>query len=232
MICKKCNIDKDSNEFAKDSTRKSGRHPYCRQCQKLAAQQRMTPERREQARLRASTWYALNQERARARDAEPAAQARRQANMAIWRRENREHVRAYAKHYEKTRCAQDPTYRLAVNLRKRLGSAIRGNQKTGSAVADLGCSVAEFKQYLERLFKPGMNWDNWNRTGWHIDHIQPLASFDLSDPVQLRRAVHYTNLQPLWASENCIKGAKLPSVPTTSPTPPPSDAAASSSRSR
>jgi len=95
-----------------------------------------------------------------------------------------------------------------------LTHAIASNQKAGSAVKDLGCSVAELKQYLEKRFyahsKTGkqMAWDNWNLYGWHIDHIQPLASFDLTNRKQFLEACHYTNLQPLWAEENLRKGAK------------------------
>jgi hypothetical protein len=44
---------------------------------------------------------------------------------------------------------------------------------------------------------------------WHIDHIRPLASFDLTDPKQQRQAFHYTNLQSLWAKENLSKGKKI-----------------------
>jgi hypothetical protein len=53
-----------------------------------------------------------------------------------------------------------------------------------------------------------MTWENHGRYGWHIDHIRPCASFDLADPEQQRKCFHYTNLQPLWASENMRKGDK------------------------
>jgi desulfoferrodoxin (superoxide reductase-like protein) len=54
-----------------------------------------------------------------------------------------------------------------------------------------------------------MTWDNWTTDGWHIDHIKPLASFDLTDRKQLLEACHYTNLQPLWAKDNLIKSDKI-----------------------
>ena len=53
-----------------------------------------------------------------------------------------------------------------------------------------------------------MTWDNYGRYGWHIDHIKPLCRFDLTDGKQLLEAVHYTNLQPLWASDNYAKGGR------------------------
>ena len=50
-----------------------------------------------------------------------------------------------------------------------------------------------------------MSWDNYGIHGWHIDHIRPCASFDLTDPEQQRQCFHYPNLQPLWAFDNLSK---------------------------
>jgi len=97
-------------------------------------------------------------------------------------------------------------YTLPKSLRGRLSRSIKGNYKSGSAVSDLGCTITELKLYLESKFQPGMNWDTWGLYGWHIDHIKPLASFDLTDRKQLLEACHYTNLQPLWAKDNLSKG--------------------------
>jgi hypothetical protein len=72
-------------------------------------------------------------------------------------------------------------------------------------VTDLGCSIDELKTYLESKFELDMSWDNYGRKGWHIDHIVPLCKFDLSNKVELERACHYTNLQPLWANDNLAK---------------------------
>ena len=71
----------------------------------------------------------------------------------------------------------------------------------------LGCSSEFLRQHLERQFKPGMSWENHGQ--WHLDHIKPCASFDLSKPEQQRICFNYKNLQPLWAIDNMKKGAKL-----------------------
>jgi hypothetical protein len=128
--------------------------------------------------------------------------------MKRWRKENRDHLRESGRRYERNRCATDPNYRLAVALRKRLCEAIKSNAKAGSAVRHLGCSIPHLKKHLEARFQPGMSWENWGRMTWHIDHIRALATFDLENPAEFRQAVHYTNLQPLWAADNLRKGKR------------------------
>jgi hypothetical protein len=90
-------------------------------------------------------------------------------------------------------------------------AAIKNGQKAGSAVDDLGCSIEFLRAYLEAHFNPGMTWDNWGQGPgkWHIDHIVPLAWFDLTNREQFLSACHYTNLQPLWSEENLSKGARF-----------------------
>lgn len=107
--------------------------------------------------------------------------------------------------YQKTKYKRNLNFKLTKVLRSRLRDALNGNFKTGSAVEDLGCSIEFLKQHLESKFSLGMTWDNWAFDGWHIDHIIPLCEFDLTKEEQLKKAVHYTNLQPLWAKDNFNK---------------------------
>ena len=106
------------------------------------------------------------------------------------------------------RAKVDINYKLRKNLRNRLYQAIKNNYKTGSAVKDLGCSIEEFKRYIESLWQPGMTWDNYGPDGWHIDHKNAISKFDLTNEEQLKKACNYTNLQPMWAKDNLSKGNK------------------------
>jgi hypothetical protein len=65
--------------------------------------------------------------------------------------------------------------------------------------------------HLEKQFTEGMSWDNWGKGKdcWNIDHIKPLASFDMLDEDDLKECWHYTNLQPLWEMENLQKHDSL-----------------------
>ena len=131
---------------------------------------------------------------------------------ARWKVENPEYQITYrATHktekaqWQKRRRRTDVRYRLAQNIQSRTWNAVRNSAKAGSAVRDLGCSIEELKVHLEKQFQKGMTWGNWSATGWHIDHIVPLSSFDLTDRDQFLKACHYSNLQPMWAKANLSK---------------------------
>ena len=137
-----------------------------------------------------------------------------------YRQQNADHLSSYKKAYDKenadklkeyvsNRLKADINYKLRRVLRVRICNAIAIGYKAGSAVRDLGCTIPELKQHLESKFQEGMAWANWGLYGWHIDHIIPLSSFDLTDREQFLKACHYTNLQPLWAEENLKKSDKV-----------------------
>lgn len=73
----------------------------------------------------------------------------------------------------------------------------------------VGCDAQEFKKYMESKFSRGMTWENYG-TAWEVDHIVPLAKFDLTTREGLAAASHYTNLQPLWTADNAEKSDSLP----------------------
>lgn len=134
------------------------------------------------------------------------------AQSAAWKIRHPEYAIVYRAAHKREKAAQmrkllqsSVQFRLAKNLRTRTRAAVKNNQKSGSAVKDLGCSITELKQHLEKQFQPGMTWNNWSHNGWHIDHIVPLAEFDLANRDQFLKACHYSNLQPLWAKDNLVK---------------------------
>jgi hypothetical protein len=127
---------------------------------------------------------------------------------ARYRRENPEKCRRDARNYGSNRRKVDPEYQLTCNLRCRLYQALarQGATKANGTIALTGCSAVELKSHLEGQFTDGMTWDNYG--DWHMDHIKPCASFDLMIDSEQRECFHYTNLQPLWAEDNLIKGKK------------------------
>lgn len=121
---------------------------------------------------------------------------------------NRDKINKYHRYYDAKRRSEDPLYKLKKNLRCRTRLAFKSKSwhKGGSTEKLLGIDYKRCIQHLERQFAKGMNWENQGE--WHIDHIIPLASAKTEE--ELRKLCHYTNLQPLWASDNISKGATIP----------------------
>ena len=114
----------------------------------------------------------------------------------------------YSRRLKKRMLREDPVFAAVHCARTRIAQALRVQKayKNGSSYALIGCLPKKLKEHIESLFLPGMTWAN--RGQWHIDHIRPCASFDLTDSNQQRCCFHYTNLQPLWALDNLKKSAK------------------------
>lgn len=122
---------------------------------------------------------------------------------------------------EKFRDKQRARYRtdLHFRLRSSMSSAIcsaitrhsqgKKARKAAKTTTLLGCTVAELAAHLEGQFTEGMTWENQGVFGWHIDHIIPCASFDLSDPEQQKKCFHFRNLQPMWQLYNISKSDNL-----------------------
>ena len=131
------------------------------------------------------------------------------AKAVQWQKENRAAHLERRRSRTQLRINQDPCHKLAVRLRQRLYVAIKKGNKTGSAVADLGCSVKDLKSYLESRFYSRsttgeqMSWENWSRRGWQIDHIEPIRK--LKEGKTVAELCHYSNLQPLWYEDNLAK---------------------------
>lgn len=105
----------------------------------------------------------------------------------------------------KERLRTDGAFRMCWNIRCRMRFESGGQSVKGL----LGCSLQFLKGYMEGQFQKGMTWSNYG-SEWEVDHVMPCASFDLSLPVDQKRCFHYTNLQPLWASQNREKHNTVP----------------------
>lgn len=124
--------------------------------------------------------------------------------------ERLEHKRTRMRRNYHARKLVDPGYRIRFQLSNRIRDALNGRRKPESAMKLLGCSILDFRIYLESKWEPGMSWDNYGRyPGWQIDHIMPCAIFDLTHVEHRKRCFHFSNMQPLWAADNMSKGDKV-----------------------
>jgi len=216
MKCTKCNEDKSLQDFCKRKDKKRGYSYSCKSCKKEYDLKRWKVYRKTE-KYRSYVQKYLKTDRYKEsnkkyKQSEKGIKNRKTyiqnySNMPKVIEHRREFYKSEKfKQWKKNKRNTDPEYKLRTLLRTRLWCALKRNYKSGSAVKDLGCSVKELKSYLEERFKEGMTWENHGK--WHIDHIKPLSKFDLTNREQLLEAIHYTNLQPLWAEENLKKHNK------------------------
>lgn len=202
--CSKCLIEKEFNEFHKKSDSNDGLCPLCKICNGIKTKQ-WRLENPQKYKETYEKWKVIYRPRKKIID----------LNYQISKEDRikKEKQRYYQKHKlkinqkVKEKLRTNIIYKLRHTLRTRLKDSLRRGTKTGSFVRDLGCSIEQLKQYLEAKFQVGMTWNNHGE--WHIDHIKPLSSFDLTDREQFLLACNYTNLQPLWAKDNLSKGNKI-----------------------
>jgi len=124
----------------------------------------------------------------------------------IYNLNNKEKIHNQQNKRQQERKKTDIRFRLSCNLRTRLAKVISRHSKSLSTMFLIGCEIDYLMYHLQEQFTEGMSWDNYG--DWHIDHIKPCASFDLSKPEEQQKCFHYTNLQPLWAEDNIAKKDK------------------------
>lgn len=126
-----------------------------------------------------------------------------------WYQNNKEKKNTRQAKRQSERYQEDICFKLAHLARTRLRSAIKNSQKKGSAIKDLGCTVLELKAHIETMFHDGMTWENHGKGigTWQIDHIIPLGLCDLENRGQFLKAVHYSNLAPVWFHTHVTKTA-------------------------
>lgn len=201
-ICTSCSETKNISDFDKKKTGKFGVRSRCKACRRIYRQ-----ENAELIREQRQKYYVKNKSNISRKNKEY-----RESNIDImreyqrnYREKNRSALRVYYTQYLANNISASISHRLRTRIRKAIKEQY--GIKAYSSVELLGCTIDECRRYLELKFSGGMSWDNYGL--WHIDHIKPCISFDLTDPEQQKICFHYTNLQPLWAKENLLKGSKL-----------------------
>ncbi len=209
-ICKKCGILKDINLFNKCKQNKDGYLTECKLC-KSVFNKEYKNKNKEKLKIKNKEYYLKNKKKIEKykEDNKEKIKLQRREHAII----NRDRLTQYKREYiAKNRNKVNETHRKYVKsnlnvkftrlLRKRILYVVKlhGGKKSASTIDLVGCSVDFFHNYLESKFTKGMTWENHGKNGWHVDHIIPCSSFDLTDPEQQKICFHYSNLQPLWAT--------------------------------
>lgn len=223
--CSKCNKTLVANtiNFYKDSIKKDGLSPSCADCcrkQKSKTYKNITSIRLKKERdtkrqkYLESDLFIINKQKSKEKDKQ---------RKSKWRDKNREFINKKAREsikkaipiekkiqYKKNeykKMMECPYKKHIHYLRVRINNILKQNKGNFSISKSITFNREQLISHLEKKFTEGMNWNNYGRGGWHIDHIKPLASFNKDDPNWLSKAFSLDNIQPLYESENCSKGS-------------------------
>jgi hypothetical protein len=218
-VCTKCLVEKALTEFYRENGTKNGFKPKCKICaEKIKTEYKK--ENKDKIRESAKRYRATER-------AKELQRKRRNENKEYFRMKSKEYYdakkgspeliaqrkrrRPQIREYARIRLKTNIQALLAARLRARFHSVLKQGKnripKRESAIVLVGCTLTELKEHLQRQFKEGMSWDNYGE--WEIDHIRPIASFNLTDVEQHKICFNYANLQPLWSKENRQKGIKI-----------------------
>jgi hypothetical protein len=209
--CGRCKVMKPLTEFAIRSYKKYNRlkrkielnisiASWCKQCHSNYANQKEKEKR-------ATTEHkAIMQKRKNKRKKE--LQRKRASQPPKPKRKMTPEERDRLNAYKRDRYKHDVQYRLSQLIRSRLRASLKASrtQKRNKTMELIGCDIAMLKSWLESQFVGEMTWENHGKL-WEIDHIKPMAAYDLSNHEALKQAMHYTNLRPLESKENHAKNS-------------------------
>jgi hypothetical protein len=205
--CKKCNIDKDLNEFNKDKTKKDGLDYRCKPCRREYESKLYQTDKVQIYKKNYLKKYNQDNKEKQIEYRKKYNQDNKEKQIEYdkhYNQNNKEKIRAY----ERNRYKTDIIYNLRCNISASIFKSFTNNKhnKISNTQDILGCTFEEFKQHLEKLFEPWMTWENkglYNgelNYGWDIDHIIPgSVAITIEDVIKLN---HYTNLQPLCSKIN------------------------------
>jgi hypothetical protein len=190
-VCTKCKEVKDFFYFPKDKKQSSGYRPDCKDCQKKYRDS-VKEKRIEYDRL----YYIVNKEI-------------KNNYKKKYYKENKTKIIKKITEYQDKKCKNDSIFAFGRKVRNMVRSSFNRKQnrykKPQRTELILGCSIEEFKNYIESKFTKGMTLENHGE--WHLDHIIPIASAKSEEEILILN--HYTNFQPLWAKDNLSKSSKV-----------------------
>jgi len=203
-VCNKCYIEKDVILFSKNKNYKDGLMPCCKECRK---KYRNDPNRKNKELEYKRKYHIDNKEIEKQKYKDDIENQRKRSRDKYYK--NKEKYIKYGSEYKSKKYKTDTMFRF----KKKISTSIlnifknKGFKKNGAKTTEiLGCSIYEFKLYLESKFETWMTWENKGKYngefnyGWDIDHIIPLSTAKIEEDII--KLNHYTNLQPLCSKVN------------------------------
>ena len=185
-LCYRCEDIKPLDSFLKDRN-------LCKSCSSKKARENYT-ENHEEIRIVKNNYTSKNRVKIR-------------GWHNSYREENKDYLNKTGRERQKKRRSLEPLYNFKLKLRDSISKSLKrgGYTKRSKTFDILGVDYETFQTYISRKFKEGMTFENHGE--WHLDHIIPMASANTEE--EAIKLNHYTNFQPLWATDNLKKSDNI-----------------------
>lgn len=226
--CSKCGLTKSLEEFYKSKRRAKidGRENICKECHRTYDKEkekdnkvkyRNDPDFRKKVKARrvksVKKWMKTDHGKLYAKNYRKRDYVRDRNRKESWRWRHTDRGRKITNEYTFYKRKYNTGYRIRGLLSRSIHKLVKNIQKTWKTMSLIGCSIEDLKGHLQKtaIANGYCNFDinNYSSQEYHIDHVIPCASFDLTQTDQIRQCFHYTNLQILKAEINIFKRAKI-----------------------
>jgi len=226
--CTKCKKIKPIEDFHKQKGRKYG-SSHCKECNKeyfknnFEHYQKIKREyyknNREREIKRTAQWRIDNPEKKKLQRKREYANKREEfiRNAARWAKENPDKRKEIANRWSRNnpehrrRIRAIPKNKINHSISSSMRLALNGNKNGRKWESLVPYNLQDLIKHLENKFLKGMNWNNYGRYGWNIDHIIPIDLWEFEKPEdsEFKQCWALCNLQPLWEKENQSKSNKI-----------------------
>ena len=220
--CSKCGEDKELKYFSNDKSKSDGKYPRCKICKysndkqyreknpekKKEMDKKYYEKNKEKIKLNSITWYENNKDYGQQVRKKWYNNNKEKVDISRKKhyQENIQFYKEYHRIYNRDRYRTNLNYRIKTITNKRIRDYIKNKNKP--TLEFLGCSIDDFKKWIQYQFDDNMNWDNMGKY-WSFDHVIPCNNFDLSKQEEIDKCYNWTNLRPLEKPENSSKGSKI-----------------------
>lgn len=134
----------------------------------------------------------------------------------LYRDAHKEEKKIFAIKYKERRSERhrqryetEPGYKLNHCISSAISCSLKKGKSGRSWKILVGYTLNQLKRHLEKLFQPGMTWDNYGK--WHVDHEIPISAFNFTKPehTDFKKCWGLNNLQPMWAKDNLSKHTRI-----------------------
>lgn len=221
LCCTNCNETKSLDEFYVKKTAKNGRHSFCKKCMisKYSEQRKAyykTYTRNDKAYIDTRVYPDGIRNCPTCKKDKSVEDYYYDSMIKNIKGSCKECTKEVRKRYYPTqnkkrreRLDSHPELKIQRAFQTRFYRIIKGTAKRSNLLSNyIGCSLEDFINWITYQFVDGMSLENYGKE-WHLDHVRPCASFDLSKDEDILECMCWKNIRPCWKKENLTKSSKI-----------------------